>query len=125
MVGVGQDAQEMRPVMETALVKWASEDLMKVIWDVGAAGAPFLNYGDLFGEPLHPQVEATEIIEDVPHPEGGEFRAVISPWSRQGGLGIRDHAPPPKLGEHAQEILQSIGYDKSSIEALRQKGIVL
>jgi crotonobetainyl-CoA:carnitine CoA-transferase CaiB-like acyl-CoA transferase len=32
--------------------------------------------------------------------------------------------PPPILGEHADVILSSLGYDAAAIEALRAKGII-
>ena len=124
MVGVGQDAQEMRPVLETAMTNYTSDELMDVIWKSGGAGAPFLGYQDILGETLHPQAEATGIIRDLPHPEGGDFRAVLSPWTNQGDLGIGSHAPPPKLGQHTEEVLKDLGYDASSIDALRKKGVI-
>jgi crotonobetainyl-CoA:carnitine CoA-transferase CaiB-like acyl-CoA transferase len=38
-------------------------------------------------------------------------------------LGLR--LDPPKLGEHADELLQSVGYSAEEIAALRTKGVVL
>jgi formyl-CoA transferase len=32
--------------------------------------------------------------------------------------------PPPVLGEHTDEILNSLGYDRIAIRALRSKGVV-
>jgi crotonobetainyl-CoA:carnitine CoA-transferase CaiB-like acyl-CoA transferase len=32
--------------------------------------------------------------------------------------------PPPVLGEHADEILSSLGYDTAAIKSLRSNGIV-
>jgi len=31
---------------------------------------------------------------------------------------------PPELGEHTDEILGDLGYDKAAIEALRQKKVI-
>jgi crotonobetainyl-CoA:carnitine CoA-transferase CaiB-like acyl-CoA transferase len=31
---------------------------------------------------------------------------------------------PPEVGEHTDEILKDLGYDKAAIDALRQKKIV-
>ena len=124
MVGVGQDAQDMKPVLETALVNWSSDDLMKITWEIGGAGAPFLGYEDLFGENLHPQVEATEIVGDIPHPEGGYYRAILSPWGNHGELGIDTHNAPPRLGQDTNDILVKLGYKESYIKTLKENGIV-
>jgi crotonobetainyl-CoA:carnitine CoA-transferase CaiB-like acyl-CoA transferase len=32
--------------------------------------------------------------------------------------------PPPTLGEHAEEILTSLGFDMAAIEDLRSKGTI-
>jgi formyl-CoA transferase len=37
---------------------------------------------------------------------------------------LRVQGPSPTLGEHTDEVLQGLGYDPESIEALREKGIL-
>jgi formyl-CoA transferase len=32
--------------------------------------------------------------------------------------------PPPKLGEHTDEVLRALGYDDAAIGRLRREGIV-
>ena len=34
------------------------------------------------------------------------------------------HLPPPGLGQHTEEILQSIGYSRAEIERLRSAGAI-
>jgi crotonobetainyl-CoA:carnitine CoA-transferase CaiB-like acyl-CoA transferase len=34
------------------------------------------------------------------------------------------HQPPPVLGEHTDEILNSLGYGTERIQVLRDKGVV-
>jgi crotonobetainyl-CoA:carnitine CoA-transferase CaiB-like acyl-CoA transferase len=34
------------------------------------------------------------------------------------------HQPPPVLGEHTEEILNTLGYDAASISSLRTKGVI-
>jgi len=106
------------------MVNLTSDELMKILWEAGGAGAPYMSYNDLFGKTLHPQVEATGVIERVPHPDGGDIRAVITPWARQGSLGISRHAAAPRLGQHTDEVMKSIGYSEADVEALRRKGVV-
>ncbi len=38
--------------------------------------------------------------------------------------GPQGNAPPPRLGEHTNELLEEIGYSQSDIEALRKRGVV-
>jgi crotonobetainyl-CoA:carnitine CoA-transferase CaiB-like acyl-CoA transferase len=37
---------------------------------------------------------------------------------------IQHPAPPPELGEHNAEFLQSLGYDNARISELKEKGVV-
>lgn len=53
---------------------------------------------------------------DVPLPKGGIRMA-------EGGPEIR--RPPPKLGEHSDEILQEAGLDTEAIASLRASGVII
>jgi formyl-CoA transferase len=33
-------------------------------------------------------------------------------------------APPPQLGEHTEDILQSLGYSAETIAAMRAEGVI-
>jgi formyl-CoA transferase len=72
-----------------------------------------------------PQLESRKILhrhESVP----GTDKPVTVPMCAfkfaHGGPSIE--RPPARLGEHNEEILQSLGYTKADIEALRADGVI-
>jgi len=61
-------------------------------------------------------------LQEIPHPRRGAFRMVAPP------VRCADTEAParpaPGHGEHTEELLREIGYDKARIEALRDAGII-
>ena len=68
----------------------------------------------------HPQVAAEGIVASFEHPRIGRYRALARPV--QLGNGGPAPAAAPTLGQHAHEILASLGYADSEIERLRRSG---
>ena len=69
------------------------------------------------------QVNARNMIVDMPHPRVPDLKVPGSP------LKLADtppsiRRPPPMLGQHNEEILAECGYDGEQIEKLRQKGVI-
>ncbi len=54
---------------------------------------------------------------------GNEGILVDSPVRFQ-NMGIKEYQPAPKLGEHSEEILASVGYTKEEIEALKNNKVI-
>jgi len=55
-------------------------------------------------------------------PVGGDMVPMCAFKFAHGGPSIE--RPPARLGEHNEEILQSLGYTKADIEALRADGVI-
>lgn len=83
--------------------------------------APVLKPAEVLAEP---QVAAMSLVEELDYPTAPRAVPIIrSPIHLSDSEKI---APvrAPFLGEHSDEILQSIGYDPEQIAMLRQRGIV-
>lgn len=117
-----RNRDQMKAVLEEALqAKSAAE--WEVLFD--QAGVPA---GRIFTVPeivRHPQLAAREFFkhfDDVP----GADRAIDVP--RLGfrmASGLPDVAtPPPRLGQHTDAILESLGYAPADIDALRRQGAI-
>ena len=70
-----------------------------------------------------PQVQARNMVVDVEDPRYGKIR--------QAGIAIKLSDTPgqlrrmgPSVGEHTDEVLQSLGYDAKRCQALRQAGTI-
>lgn len=96
IIGGGKDALFWKPIVEESTKNFSREEMIKIIEDVGGAGVPIMQYGDLYGEELHPQIEAVRAVIDVP----GRGRAIVSPWIHD--LGdvdeVRKDSTPAKGG---------------------------
>ena len=69
------------------------------------------------------QVKARGMIIDVEHPTAGKIRMAGLPvelGSNPGSVRL----PPPRLGEHSEQILREIGFSAQSIDSLFQKGVI-
>jgi crotonobetainyl-CoA:carnitine CoA-transferase CaiB-like acyl-CoA transferase len=102
---IGRYAPEVKHVWEDAFKERSREDLITLIKGMGGDAVPILDYPSLMA---HPQVEALNVVIEVPHPNGGTFKS-IRPVARFTDAAAPVMAAPPKLGQHTQEVLGSLG----------------
>ena len=88
-----------------------------------AAGVPCGPIYDISQVYADPQVIARDMVVEVEHPTAGTIRNVGIPvkFSETPG-NIR--RPPPRFGEHTEEVLAEFGYTTGEIDSLRDRGIV-
>jgi crotonobetainyl-CoA:carnitine CoA-transferase CaiB-like acyl-CoA transferase len=67
----------------------------------------------------HPQVRHREMLQTVEHPLAGEMQVLRNPI-KLSETPIGACTPPPVVGQHTTEILQSLGFDEAQIVALRR-----
>lgn len=90
---------------------------------LNAAGipcGPVQNYDQVF---RHPQVLARQLLVENQHPVAGTVRMVGKPL-KFSDTPAGDLIPSPSLGQHSQEILQSLGYTSSEIAQLQRDRVV-
>jgi formyl-CoA transferase/CoA:oxalate CoA-transferase len=111
---------ELRPLVADRLVQRRTVD-----WagPLEAAEVPFGPIADVIEAFDSPEAAELGMSVDVEHPSLGVLR--------QAGIPIRFEStpgavrrPPPLLGEHTDEILAAIGFDKPMIAGLRKAGVV-
>jgi crotonobetainyl-CoA:carnitine CoA-transferase CaiB-like acyl-CoA transferase len=71
----------------------------------------------------HPQVRHRETITEMNHPGVGSIKQVKSPI-RLLDTPATMRSSPPRLGEHTDDILLSLGYSRPELEELRDAGVV-
>ena len=71
-----------------------------------------------------PQILARQMIATLPHASLGTVRTVANPM-KFSATPIAYTRPPPTLGEHTNEVLQSeLGYSADAIDDLRARGVI-
>ncbi len=70
----------------------------------------------------HPQTKYRRTVVDVEYPELGKIKLFNNPVKFSGyEVEVRR---PPKLGEHTEEVLKSLGFSEEEIISLKKEGVV-
>jgi crotonobetainyl-CoA:carnitine CoA-transferase CaiB-like acyl-CoA transferase len=89
-----------------------------LVRDLSGAGVPCGPYQTIPEVLQDPQVRHTGAVAEMPTPGGGSVLVGGLPLGRQ-RRGPVVHSPAPDLGQHTQEILESLGYPAREISRLR------
>jgi crotonobetainyl-CoA:carnitine CoA-transferase CaiB-like acyl-CoA transferase len=102
---IGRYAPEVKHIWEDAFKGRSRDEIISLVKSIGGDAVPMMDYPSLLS---HPQVEALNVIIEVPHPNGGTFKT-IRPVARFTGAAEPVMTAPPKLGQHTDEVLASLG----------------
>lgn len=76
------------------------------------------------GEALnHEQTAVNDMLLEIDHPAEGRFTTIGSPIHLSGNPIEVRHAPP-RLGEHTDEIMHELGYERARIDELRDAKVL-
>ena len=120
MVGIGRDAQEWKPLLESAFEDKTAEEIKEIVETAGGQAGIFKNYEEIFSEP---QVHAVEMVREIEHPVAGTIKIMGIPYKLEGTPGEILTAPPT-LGQHTDTVLTGLGYSGKEIESLKRARIV-
>ena len=113
-----------RPALEATLgetlITQPAAHWLSILEDAGVPCGPINDMAQVYSDP---QVVARNMVVEVEHPTAGTIRNVGIPvkFSETPGSIRR---PPPRFGEHTEEVLGEFGYATADIDALRSQGIV-
>jgi crotonobetainyl-CoA:carnitine CoA-transferase CaiB-like acyl-CoA transferase len=71
-----------------------------------------------------PQVKHLGIARRVKHPKLGDIKVVGQPINLSDAPQPGELRPTPELGEHTEEMLANLGYDRETIATFRSSGVV-
>jgi crotonobetainyl-CoA:carnitine CoA-transferase CaiB-like acyl-CoA transferase len=111
---------ELVPLIAARLSTRATADWLRAFRAAQVPAAPIQSIAEVFADP---QVVHRGLRTSMPHPLCGELPMVAHPvrWS---ATPASYRQPPPRLGEHTDEVLAELGFDAPQIAELRTRGVV-
>lgn len=111
---------EIKECIQQEIINKNTEDLLAIFDQNDVWCAPVKNYEELAEDP---QVKYNEVILEMEREDIGQFKVIHCPIK----LSLTKptiRRPPPRLGEHTDEILRSLGYDDNQIAKMNKTGVV-
>ena len=111
-------------LMPLLAAEFAKQPVAAWLARLHAAGVPCGPVNDLPAVFSDPQVLARGMVQDICRPDAEPVR-IVGPAPKLSATPAHVRLPPPRLGEHTQDVLQSwLGYSPAEIEDLRCRGVV-
>ncbi|UVM03854.1 CaiB/BaiF CoA transferase family protein [Pseudomonas laurylsulfatiphila] len=126
LAGLGlspQPAQQkqLKDALKVEFEKYDFAELRALFAELDACVEPVLSLGEAL---CHPQLQARELVADVPRGDGSTQAQMACPLKFSQGL------PEPKhigavLGQHTDQVLGGLGFSAERIEELRSNKVIL
>ncbi|MDM0037625.1 CaiB/BaiF CoA-transferase family protein [Variovorax sp. J22G21] len=108
---------ELKAILEEAMASRSTDEWWKLFNQAGVPAGPVYSVPQALE---HPQVAERGMVGTFPDAPGvGRDIRLLRTGFKVNGKAPRVDSPPPTLGQHSEEILASLGYSASEIEALR------
>jgi crotonobetainyl-CoA:carnitine CoA-transferase CaiB-like acyl-CoA transferase len=103
------------PLLEEIFRRFPKAYWLERLEAAGIASGPINEISDVFADP---HVAARNMVVEVEHSLGGSLKLVANPL-RMSETPLNRYEPPPRLGQHTDELLSGVlGLDVSEIEEL-------
>ena len=115
-----EEMERAKTILTEIFLSKARDEWVKILWENDLPAGPVNSFAEAFSDP---QMMAREMLLHVDHPVEGKIPQIGFPvkFSETPGK-ITRH--PPVLGEHTDEILQSLGYSAEEIDSLKKEKTV-
>jgi len=97
-----RNREELIPLLQEAFSRRPAEEWLASLEEASVPCAPVRRVDEVFGSP-----EGTAMVQDVDDPVRGLLRLVANPIRLSGTL-AEVRSPPPRRGEHTEEVLREL-----------------
>ncbi|MDR6536262.1 CaiB/BaiF CoA-transferase family protein [Variovorax soli] len=113
---------ELKAILEEAMASRSTDEWWKLFNQAGVPAGPVYSVPQALE---HPQVAERGMVGTFPDAPGvGRDIRLLRTGFKVNGKTPQVDSPPPMLGQHSEEILASLGYSASEIEALRMENAI-
>ena len=111
--------EEIKRTLEAHTSEQPTDELLDRLLEADVWAAEVNDFEDVAADP---QVEHNDMLIEIDHPEVGTFTTTGFPVEMSETPG-RVESPPPSPGEHTDEVLAELGYDKEERRRLTDTGV--
>jgi len=112
---------ELVAKLADVLIKLGSKDILAKLEAAEVPCAPVMEIHEVIA---NPQVQARDMLSQIEYPGAGPISVGNLPF-KASSMRQPPEKRAPLLGEHTEEILKELGYDRAGIDALEQNGVIL
>lgn len=112
---------ELVDILSERFKQRSTNDWWPLLDEAGVPAGPIWTLADIYNG--NEQTEALDMVQTIQHPVAGALKQVRFPvnFSTEPA---EIQSPPPLLGEHTEQVLNSLGFSVQEIESLRTDGVV-
>ncbi len=112
---------QLVPILETVLKTRSKADWLAALEAAKVPCGAINNLAEVFADP---QIEARNMVTEWQHPLRADLRLVSSPI-KLSATPVRTDLPPPRLGQHTDEVLRSVlNYGDAQLSGLKDGKII-
>jgi crotonobetainyl-CoA:carnitine CoA-transferase CaiB-like acyl-CoA transferase len=116
----GGDAQRLQRELEALFRERTCAEWIRLLETEDVCLAPVNSLEEVFQDP---QIEARGMVTTMEHADLGSIRQLGIPLRFSETPGSF-RLPPPRLGEHTDEVLRNLGYSPERLRDLRKRGTI-
>jgi crotonobetainyl-CoA:carnitine CoA-transferase CaiB-like acyl-CoA transferase len=112
---------ELERIIDERLQQRPRDQWIKEFRELGMPAGPIYDLSEVFADP---HIASTGMVETIDHPTIGALRQLASPLKLECFADGSVRRPPPRLGEHTNEVLSELGFDRGRIDRLTRSGVL-